>query len=42
MTTMEEKIVLVSFAFMMIYLTFPICKARIRSTLNLLKYNIEA
>ena len=42
MAMTEEEVLLVFFAFMVMLLTFPICRARTRPTLNLLKFSIEA
>ena len=39
MTTMEEEIVLVFFAFMVVFWTFPLRRARTRPTLDLLEYS---
>lgn len=38
----EEEIVLVFFAFMVVFLTFPICKACTRPTTDLLDCNVGA
>lgn len=40
MATREEEIVLVFFTFMVVFLTFPLCKARIKPTLALLDCSV--
>ena len=42
MVTREEEIILVIFAFMVVFWTFPLCRLRTRPTLVLMEYSVGA